>query len=182
MTAQMLVVRTSLPAERAASLAREAVRVVDSDVQVLRVAPFTELLRVPLERPRFNAFLLVLFGIAALLLSTVGAYGVMSSSVRQRHREIAIRIALGATTTNVQRMVVGEALRLGGAGVLLGLAGAAITTHLLRGLLFSVHPLDPASLAGAALLVLFVSVMASVIPAREATRRKASVLSRGLHE
>ena len=91
MTATMLVLRTTASLELVASLARDQVQAVDRDVQVMRVAPFAEMLNRPLARPRFNAFLLSIFGIVALLLSTVGLYAVMAAYVRQREREIAIR-------------------------------------------------------------------------------------------
>jgi predicted permease len=94
MTATMLVLRATASLELIASLARDRVRIADRDVQVMRVAPFTEMLNRPLARPRFNAFLLSVFGIAALLLSTVGLYAVMAAYVRQRDREIALRLAL----------------------------------------------------------------------------------------
>lgn len=170
MTAQMLVLRTTASVDLVASLARDSVRSVDPDVQVMRVAPFVEMLDAPLARPRFNALLLSIFGITALLLASVGLYAVMAASVRQRDREIAIRLALGATPTMVRRLVLGEALRLAAVGVVAGLAGAAVATRLLRGLLFGVHPLDPASFAGAALLLVFVSAIASFVPAWKATR------------
>ena len=171
MTARMLVLRTSATVDRIASLARDAVRSVDADVQVVRVTPFAEMLAVPLARARFNALLLTTFAVTALLLAGIGLYAVMAAHVRQRERELAIRLALGATGARLRRLVLGEALRLAGAGVIAGLAGAAAATQLLRGLLFGVHPLDPASLAGAALLLVTVSAAAASIPAWSATRR-----------
>ena len=103
--------------------------------------------RRPLARPRFNAFLLGVFGIAALLLSTIGLYAVMAAYVRQRDREIALRLALGATADSVRRFVLAETVRLAGLGAVIGLAGAALATRLLRGMLFEVVPLDPSTIA-----------------------------------
>ena len=171
MTAQMIVLQTTDPVDLATSLARASVRSIDADVQVLRVVPFAEMLDAPLARPRFNAFVLGLFGVAALLLAGVGLYGVMAASVKQRDREIAIRMALGAAAGTVRRLVVGEAFRLGLVGAVLGLAGAATATRALRGLLFGVRPLDPATLAGAALLLVLISAIAALVPAWKATRQ-----------
>ena len=111
MTATMLAVRSSAPLELLTSLASDRLAAVDPDVQLMRVTPFADLLARPLARPRFNAFLLGVFGFTALLLSTVGLYAVMAAYVRQRDREIAVRMALGATATTVRRMVAGEASR-----------------------------------------------------------------------
>jgi predicted permease len=168
--AEMLVLRTASPLTLVARLARERVGAVDPDVQVLRVAPFRELLQAPLARPRFNAFLIGVFGVAALLLAAIGLYAVMAASVRQRYKEIAIRLALGASASDVRTLVVGEGLRLAGLGAAIGLASASAATRLLRGLLFGVHPLDPVSLLAAALLLVGVSALASYLPARRATQ------------
>jgi ABC-type antimicrobial peptide transport system permease subunit len=94
----------------------------------------------------------------------------MAASVRHRYTEIGVRVALGATASNVRGLVVGEGLRLAGLGAAIGLAGAVAATRLLRGLLFGVHPLDPVSLLASALCLVGVSVLASYIPARRATR------------
>jgi ABC-type antimicrobial peptide transport system permease subunit len=134
------------------------------------VAHFTEMLDAPLARPRFNAFLLSVFGIVALLLSTIGLYAVMAAYVGQRDREIALRLALGATATAVRRLVLGEALRLAGLGAVVGLAAAASATRLLRGMLFEVDPHDPSTILGAALLLIGASALASYVPVRQATR------------
>ena len=115
--------RTTASLDLVASLARERINAVDPDVHVMRVAPFHGHARRPLARPRFNAFLLSVFGIAALLLSTIGLYAVMAAYVRQRDREIALRLALGATATPCVRFVLAEALWLAGLGAVIGLAG-----------------------------------------------------------
>ena len=151
-----------------AKLARERVRAVDPDVQVMRVAPFSELLDEPLARPRFNAFVIAVFGAAALLLAAVGLYAVMAAYVRQRYPEIGIRVALGASASDVRRLVLGEGLRLGGLGAALGLAGAMAATRLLSGLVFEIDPLDPISIVIAALLLVGVSALACYVPARRA--------------
>jgi putative ABC transport system permease protein len=169
-SAYILAVRTTSPPGLVAELAREHVRAVDPDVQVTRVAPFTQLLETPLARPRFNAFLIGLFGFTALLLAAIGLYAVMGAHVRERYAEIGIRVALGATSSDVGRLVLGEGLRLAALGAALGLAGAAVGTRLLRSLLFDVHPLDPASMLGAALLLVGASALAAYLPARRAAR------------
>ena len=169
-TAEMLVLRTTSPLALVAPAIRERLRAIDSDVQVLSVAPFRDLLQGPLARPRFNAVLISLFGLAALLLAAVGLYAVMAASVRQRHREIGVRLALGATVADVRGLVLGEGLRLALLGAAIGLAGAVAATRLLQGLLYGVHPLDPTSLVAAALLLVAVSGLASYLPARRATR------------
>ncbi|PYR92693.1 MAG: hypothetical protein DMF84_12195 [Acidobacteria bacterium] len=168
--AHMLVLRSASPLTQVAALVRERVRAVDPDVQVMRIAPFAKLLDKPLARPRFNAFLIGAFGVAALMLASLGLYAVMSAYVRQRCKEIAIRVALGATASNVRRLVLGEGLRLAVAGVTLGLASALIVAGSLRGLLFEVQPLDPATMIASVLLLVGISMLASYVPARRATR------------
>ena len=90
--------------------------------------------------------MLAAFGIAALILAAIGLYAVMGAYVRQRDTEIGIRVALGATAADVRRLVVGEGLWLAGLGAVIGLGGVVVTTRLLRGLLFGVHPLDAVSI------------------------------------
>ena len=170
MTATMLVLRTTASLELIASLARDRVRTIDQDVQLMRVVPFTEILSRPFARPRFNAFLLSMFAIAALLLSTVGFYSVMAASVRQRHAEIGVRVALGASASAVRRLILGEGLWVAALGATIGLAGAMMAARMLRGLLFEVRPLDPPAMAAAALLVIGASAVACYVPAVRASR------------
>jgi len=169
-SAHRLVLRTTSPLAAVAALARDRVRAVDPEVQVMRVAPFSELLEAPLARPRFNAFLIGVFGVAAVLMAAVGLYAVMGAYVHQRHAEIGVRMALGATASDVRHLVLGEGLRLAALGAGIGLAAAFLVTRLVRGLLYEVDPLDPASMFAAALLLVAVAALASYLPARRATR------------
>jgi putative ABC transport system permease protein len=168
--AQTLVVRSSSPLPLVGRLVRERVLAIDADVQVMRAVPFAELLQRPLARPRFNALLTGAFGVAALLLSCVGLYAVIAAFVGQRTREIGIRVALGATGADVRRLVVSEGALLGGIGAALGLATALAAAPMLRDLLYDVHPLDPATMLSAALLLVAMSALAAYIPVRRATR------------
>jgi putative ABC transport system permease protein len=178
LSAQPLVLRTNASADLAASIVREAVRSVDPDVHVMRVTPFRRMMDGPLARPRFNAFLLSVFGVAALLLAAIGLAAVMAAYVRHRDREIAVRMALGATPANVRRLVLGEAAWLAGAGAGAGLAGAVAATRVVRGQLYEIHALDPLTLAGAALLLIAASLLAACGPARRAARLEAAQLLR----
>ena len=118
------------------------------------------------------------FAIATLLLAWVGLYAVMATFVRQRDREIGIRIALGASRANVRNLVLIEAARLAGLGAAAGLVGALVTTRFLRGMLFEVDPLDAPTLAGATLLLILASLMAAYAPTRRARRVDAAALLR----
>jgi putative ABC transport system permease protein len=178
-TATMLVVRTNASLELLTSLAGDRVREVDPDVRVMRVAAFTELLNRPLARPRFTAFLLGVFGIVALLLATVGLYAVMAAYVKQRDREIAVRLALGATARAVRRLVLSEAVRLAGLGAVIGVGCAVVATRFLRGMLFEIDPLDPATLVAAATLLVAAAALATYGPVRRAPRADLVTTLRG---
>jgi predicted permease len=177
-TAQSVVVRSTAPLARVSDVVREQVRATDPAVRVSRVEPFRELLREPLIRPRFYAFLLAVFGGSALLLSAIGLYAVIAASVRQRYSEIGVRLALGATPADVRRMVLREGWRLGLFGAAVGFALAVVVTQWLRGLLYEVHPLDPATLVTATLLLLLAGVVAAYLPARAAARMNPLVVLR----
>ena len=120
--------------------------------------------------PRFNATLIAGFAALALFLAGCGLYGVMSYAVAQRSREIGIRMALGAQPGDVRGMVVAQALKMGLAGLSVGLAGALAATRLLDNLLFGVGPSDPATFATVCGMLLGVVLVAAYLPARRATR------------
>ena len=143
---------------------------LDGEIQVERIRPFAELLEVPLARPRFNALLVTVFAAVALALLTVGLYAVIAAFVRQRRAEIGLRMALGATVGDIHRLVLGEGLRLAGAGAVLGFAAAIASARALRGLLFGIEPLDPWALGAAALLLAAAAILSLYGPARAAGR------------
>ena len=144
----------------------------------MRVASFDGLLARPLARPRFNALVLGIFSIAALLLPAIGLYAVMAAYVRQRSKEIGIRIAVGATAADVRTLVVGEGVRLAGGGAAIGLLGASLTSQLLRSLLFEVQPLDPLTMTSVAIVLIAAATVATYLPVRRATRVDAVTLLR----
>jgi putative ABC transport system permease protein len=129
-----------------------------------------QLLASSVARARFNTLLLSLFAALALVLASVGIYGVMAYSVVQRTKEIGIRIALGAQGRDVLKMIVGHGMLLTLAGVCLGLAGAFVLTRLMSSLLFNVSTTDPWTFIGVSLLLGTVALLACYIPARRATK------------
>lgn len=179
MTATMLVVRTTVLLEALAPLVRERIGGVDPDVRVMRLSTFSDMLERPLARPRFTALLLTVFGFVALALAPVGLYAVMAAHVRQRDREIAIRLALGATTNGMRRYVLAEAMRLVWFGAFVGLTVSAVASRVLRGVLFEVGPVDPLTLFAAVVLLIIAAAVASLVPVLRATRLDAAAVLRG---
>jgi ABC-type antimicrobial peptide transport system permease subunit len=123
-----------------------------------------------LSRPRFMSTLVTVFGALALGLSIVGIYGVMSYSVAQRTREIAIRSALGARASDLMRLILSKALWLSAAGIVVGVAGALALSRVLGGLLFDVQPTDPLTYTTVAVLLATVALSAAAVPAWRAMR------------
>jgi putative ABC transport system permease protein len=119
---------------------------------------------------RFNVILIGFFGITALLLATIGVFGVMAYSVSRRTREIGVRVALGAATGDVLRMILGQGLRTIFIGVAIGIAGSLALTRTVESLLFGVTATDPLTFGGVTLLLVGAALLACYIPARRATR------------
>jgi predicted permease len=165
-----LVVRTIGAPETLVPTLRRVIDATSPGVTLARAEPFEQLLRTPLAQPRLNALLLVVFAVAAVLLAAVGLFGAMSTMVRQRTREIGIRIALGASTRDVQRMVLARGLGVAAIGLLLGCLGAIAANRALASLLYAVSPTDAFTLATMTTLLLLVAAVAIVLPARAATR------------
>jgi ABC-type antimicrobial peptide transport system permease subunit len=162
------VVRTrTAPASVAASI-RTAVRAVDPKLVVLNVRPMDTIVGGTIASRKFNATLLGLFAALALALAATGVYGVLQYSVIQRRREMGIRIAVGATSSDLMRLIVGQALGLAGIGVAIGLAGAFALTRVIRSLLFNTDPVDALTFGASAGVLLLIAVLASYLPARRA--------------
>jgi putative ABC transport system permease protein len=174
-----LLIRTALPAGAISPILREAIAEVDPRIEVASIAPLTDLLSVPLAQPRLNAILLGSFAFAAVALAAIGLFGVIARTVRERTREIGIRLALGATSGSVSRMVVRRGLRIAGAGALIGLVIALATGRILASILFEVSPTDPATFATVSIGVLAVAAMASFFPARAGSMINPATLLRG---
>ncbi|HEX6183713.1 MAG TPA: ABC transporter permease [Pyrinomonadaceae bacterium] len=155
-----------------AGAVREAARGLDPEVPVFAVQTLEQMVagtRATFMR-RYPAYLTGVFACVALLLALVGIYGVVSYAVTQRTHEIAIRVALGARGRDVLRLVLRHGLGLALAGVAAGAVGALLLTRLIKGLLFGVSAADPAVYALVALLLLTVALLASLVPARRATK------------
>jgi putative ABC transport system permease protein len=164
------VLRTSVEPMSLAKPAIAAVQRVDPDQSVSHVVPMAEYLSESVAGRRFTTTLLGLFGVLALVLASVGIYGVVSYGVAERRREIGIRTALGARPKDVLNLVVGGALRLAAVGMAAGAVAALGLSRLLSSLLFGVGPSDPATYGGVVLLLSSVVLAACVIPARGALR------------
>jgi putative ABC transport system permease protein len=164
------VVRSAVEPESLVPAVREAVREVDRAQPVSDVRTMEQVVSGAAAQPRFNSLLLGIFAGVALLLAAAGIYGVMSYVVAQRTREIGIRVALGAQTRDVLRLVVRQGMTLAVAGVAAGLAAAFAATRLMSSLLYDVTPTDPATFACISLLLLAVALAACLVPARRATK------------
>jgi putative ABC transport system permease protein len=164
-----LAVRGNSPSAVAGAI-RRAVADLEPGSAVVTIAPLVRLLAAPLARPRFQATLVGAFAGLALALSIVGTYGTLSFVVRQRRREIGIRMALGAAASNVRRLVLLQGLAIGLLGVGLGLASAVAAGRLIEPLLFDVTTTDPAVLVGTAAALLAAVFFATLLPTRTATR------------
>jgi len=163
-----LLVRTSRPPMSLAKSAIATIHSIDKDQAVTAVQPMTQYIAESLARRRFQALLLGLFGGLALLLASVGIYGVVSYGVSQRRREIGIRTALGAAPGDVLRLVFRQALRRTAAGMAIGAVGAVALTRFLSSLLFGVAPTDPLTFGAVGLVVAGVVALACARPARRA--------------
>jgi predicted permease len=149
---------------------RAAVGEFNASLPVARVAPMQQLVERSFAARRFNAALLGIFAAVALLLASVGLYGVVSYLVAQRNRELGLRLALGSTPHALTRLVVADGMRMALAGIVLGLIGASLASRALQGLLFGVSRGDPWTYTLVAILLATVAFFASWLPARRVTR------------
>jgi putative ABC transport system permease protein len=165
-----IVARTATDPAGFAGALRNEVWSIDKDQSVYDIKTMHQTLSEMMSQRRFNMLLLGLFAAVALTLAAVGIYGVISYSVTQRSHEIGIRIALGAQSRDVLKMVVGQGMMLAGIGVSIGLIAAFALTQLMSSLLFGVRAADPVTFALISFLLIGVALVACLVPARRATR------------
>jgi putative ABC transport system permease protein len=163
-----IVARTAVAPETLIEPAKLAIWNIDPFQSFYRTATLDQLVDRTLTTRRFALIVLTGFAALALLLAAAGLYGVLSAIVSQYRREIGVRMALGASWTDILRLVVGRGLMVSALGVAVGLAAVLGGARLLQRFLFSVAPTDPLALGGAALLMLVISAIACYIPARRA--------------
>jgi len=165
-----LLLRTAMDPRGIAAGVRAAIHQVDADVPVPEMQTLQEVMSDSVAQRRFQTMLVMLFAAAALALAGFGIYGVVSYSVARRRTEMGIRMALGAGTAGLRRMVLWQGIRPVVAGLAVGIAGALAAGRILSSLLFQVSARDPVTIGGVALVLLAVSVVAALAPARRATR------------
>jgi putative ABC transport system permease protein len=152
------------------SAMRQQVHSLDADLPLYEVHPLTEVVRDSLAQQRFTMFLLMVFASLALVLAAIGLYGVLAYTVAQRTREIGIRMALGARSFDLLKMVLRQGLLLVGIGVAIGLSASLLLTGAMAGLLFGVRAHDPATFVLVAVVLALAALLACFIPARRAAK------------
>ena len=157
---------------------RAAVRALDPDQPLSSVATMSDIVAASVQQPRDRTTLIGVFAFVALLLAAIGVYGVMAYGVNERTREIGVRVALGASASDVVRLIIRGALGMTLVGVVIGLAGGFMASRLLGSLLFGVKATDLATFVGAAVVILGVATLASWLPARRASQVDPAVALR----
>jgi ABC-type antimicrobial peptide transport system permease subunit len=163
-----VVVRTAQPISRMGPSITSIVRQMDPALPVVQMRTMEDVFSSTVTRQRFLSTLLAIFGAVALLLAAIGTYGVVSYIVTERQREIGIRVALGADSGRVVRLVLTQGLSLALIGIVIGIGGAFALSRLVQKLLFGVSPSDPMTYAGVAAVIGAVALVACMVPARRA--------------
>jgi len=166
----MLLVRTTIEPTAIVSSVQHSVWSIDPNQPISGVSTMEEIVSNSVAQPRFNMFLMGMFGVLALLLAVVGIYGLMSYAVTQRRQEMGIRMALGAETGDVLKLVLKQGMTLVIIGEIIGLIGAFALTRVMRGLLFGVAPLDASTFAVVIVTSTIVALVGCYLPARRATK------------
>jgi len=165
-----LTIRVAGDPAQITSAVREQMRLADPALPLFSAITVEELRRLSYWQFALFGSMFATFGFVALVLASIGVYGVLSYSVSQRVQEIGVRVALGAERADVLKLIVGQGLRLAGWGILGGVIGAAAVTWIIRSILYNVTPTDPVSFGGVALFLGLIATLASYIPARRALR------------
>jgi predicted permease len=171
--AAALVVRTTTDPDTATHALRSAIRSEDAQLPIPAILPMQEVVDVSVAARKFQSILVMFFAASALLVASLGIYGVVSYSVARRRNEIGIRMALGAQRSQLLGLVVRQGMTPVVLGMAAGVAVALFLGRAIRGLLFGVQPTDPLTIAGVAVILLAVGVLACLIPAGRATRTDA---------
>ncbi len=170
MQSPTLLVRTTGDPAALAAVVRDEIKAVVPSLPSSRIQTMDDILSDTLAQPRFQAGLLGLFGVVALLLTAVGLYGVLACTVARRTREIGIRMAVGAQRGSVLALILGQGMRLALMGAVIGVVLALALTRILGSLLYEVKATDPLTFTGVTLLLMATAVLACWVPARRATR------------
>jgi putative ABC transport system permease protein len=173
-----LIVRGQGTVAATVATMRDAVREVDPRLPIYNVQTMQTIVDRSTAQERLDTLLLGVFAAAAILLATLGIYGVVSYSVAQRRQEIGVRITLGAQRGDILRLVLREGASLAALGVAIGLVGAFLATRFIQSWLFEIGRGDPLTLVGASSLLVTVALLASYVPARRATRVDPAITMR----
>jgi putative ABC transport system permease protein len=165
-----LLVRTAVPPQNLTSAIRAQIATVDPDQPVTGIQTVDELMDTSRTQPRFTMTLLGIFSMTALGLAVIGIYGVLAYSVAQRQHELGIRMALGAQSADILRLVVRQGLILAGSGIAVGIVAALLLTKVMSSLLYKVSARDLATFALTPMLFLAIALVTSYVPARRATK------------
>jgi putative ABC transport system permease protein len=165
-----LMIRTAAAPAEITSAVRKAIRESDPSMPVFEIATMEQVRRVGFWAPKLFGWMFAMFGLVALLLASVGVYGVIAYGVSQRTQEIGVRLALGAQPADVVRMVIRSGAVLASTGIVIGLGGALALTRVIQSLLIDVSATDAVSFIGVTAFLAAVALFASYVPARRATR------------
>jgi putative ABC transport system permease protein len=165
-----VTVRTSLSATSLEPQIRREIQTVDPDLPVFNVRTMNDVIDGSLASRRFSAELVGVFAVVALLLASVGIYGLLAYMVGQRSHEIGVRMALGALPSTIGKMIVSRGVELAGIGVVVGLILSGIMAPLISTVLYGVRPIDPEVFIAVPSILIVVVLLASYIPARRAAK------------
>jgi putative ABC transport system permease protein len=173
-----LVVRSAMDPMQLATTLQKEIRAIDPDQPVADIRTLDAVVAKSIERPRFDTLLLGVFAAVALVLASVGLYGVMNYSATQRTHEIGIRMALGATKADILRLVVGNGMLLTFLGIAIGVVAASGLTRVMQSFLFGISSTDLITFIAVSGLLGAVALVATYVPARRATRVNPTVALR----
>jgi predicted permease len=174
-----IVVRSTLPPEQMENSLRSAVGSIDPQMPLSQVQTMEQVVSQSEASRRFNTVVIASFAVAAVLLAGLGIYSVIAFSVASRVKEMAIRMALGSQRSGIVRLVLTSGVKLAMAGTVIGLAGVAVTSRMVRSFLFQVKPFDPVVLVLATMTVFVLALLAAAIPARRAAEVEPIAALRG---